>query len=75
MSGTHTYALLAVSNSAYCEIRRLLVEAGYAGVINAVGEIDMHGIALVRDRKGHDNLERNDLYDGPDPKIRRRHAL
>jgi len=46
---SHTYALLEVSSSAYDEIKRKLLDAGYGHAINAEGEIDMHGIALVKD--------------------------
>jgi len=72
---SYTYALLEVSAAAYCEIRRLLQEADHGDALDAsTGEIDMHGIALVR--KPNSRLQKLDrLYDGPDPKIRRRHAL
>ena len=47
---THTYALLEVSNATYQEVKRKLMDAGYAHAINSDGEIDMHGIALVVDK-------------------------
>ena len=47
---THTYALLEVSNAAYQEIKRKLVDAGYSHAIHSDGEIDMHGIALIIDK-------------------------
>lgn len=49
---TYTYALLEVSNAAYDEIYKLLLEAGYADQFHNKGDddiiIDMHGIALKR---------------------------
>ena len=47
---THTYALLEVSNATYQEVKRKLMDAGYAHAINSDGEIDMHGIALIVDK-------------------------
>jgi len=49
---THTYSVLAISQSAYDEIAHLLREAGYDHAFheNEDGHgtvIDMHGIALV----------------------------
>lgn len=44
---THTYALLPVSAAVHAEITARLRAAGYGGLINADGEIDMHGLALV----------------------------
>ncbi len=44
---THTYSTLAVSNAAYQEIKRKLLAANYGHAINAKGEIDMNGIALI----------------------------
>lgn len=46
---THTYAIAEVSQSAYNEIRAVLVEAGYQHAIHDnLGDevLDMHGIAL-----------------------------
>ena len=49
MSGiSHTYAVLEVSAAAYEEIAEKLREACYDEAINDEGEIDMHGIALVK---------------------------
>lgn len=45
---SHTYALLDVSPSSYEEIKAKLLEAGYSHAINDRGEIDMHGLALVK---------------------------
>jgi hypothetical protein len=45
---THTYALLEVSAAAYDEVASKLRACGYGSSINDEGEIDMHGIALVR---------------------------
>lgn len=47
ITGTHTYALLEVSNAAYEEIAAKLRAADYHHAFNE-GAIDMHGIALVR---------------------------
>ncbi len=47
MTSTHTYSTLAVSNAAYQEIKRKLIAANYGDAINAKGEIDMNGIALI----------------------------
>lgn len=47
---TYTYATLEVSSATWIEIASLLTEAGYI-CINDKGEIDMHGIALVRGMK------------------------
>jgi hypothetical protein len=41
---------LEVSAAAYTEITDKLIAAGYELAINADGEIDMHGIALVQAR-------------------------
>jgi hypothetical protein len=46
--GTHTYVTLTVSTTAYDEIAFLLRTAGYSHAFNEDGEIDMHGLALVR---------------------------
>jgi hypothetical protein len=48
MKATHTYVLLEVSGAAYDEIETKLRDACYEHVFNDKGEIDMHGIALVR---------------------------
>lgn len=48
---THTYATLVVSEAAYDEVARILTDAGYM-CINEEGEIDMHGIALVKKENG-----------------------
>lgn len=70
---THTYALLEVSDTAYCEVRRLMLEAGYEHALNDRGELDMHGIAIIR--RPNSRQRQQSLYDGPDPKIRRHRAL
>ncbi len=44
---THTYSTLAVSNAAYQEVKRKLLAAGEDARINAKGEIDMDGTALI----------------------------
>lgn len=48
MRSTYTYALLEVSPAAYDEVARLLRAVGYGDVIQPEGEIDMHGLALVK---------------------------
>lgn len=45
---THTYVTLDISPAAYDEIRAKLEEAGYQHAFMEGGEIDMHGLALVR---------------------------
>ena len=45
---THTYVLLEVSDACYEEIAKKLRDASYDRAINEIGEIDMHGIALVK---------------------------
>jgi len=45
---THTYALLEVSPAVYDEIAAKLREAGYEQAFGDNGELDMHGIAIVR---------------------------
>lgn len=45
---THTYVLLAISRSAYDEIRQALLAAGYDHAVDdADHAIDMHGIAVT----------------------------
>lgn len=53
MRATHTYALLEVSEEAYEEIKRKLLDAGYDQVITLFGEIDMMGIALIKAKEDH----------------------
>lgn len=45
---THTYVLLEVSAPAYDEIHAKLTEAGYQHAFSNTGEIDMHGIAVMK---------------------------
>lgn len=45
---THTYALLEISEAAYEEIAGKLREAGYGHAFGEDGEIDMHGIAVIK---------------------------
>jgi len=51
MSRTHTYtyALLALSELAYNEIKHKLKQAGYRDAISEEGELDMRGLALVKE--------------------------
>ena len=46
---THTYALLEVDFSTYDDVRERLLAVDYGHAISVEGEIDMHGIALVRE--------------------------
>lgn len=49
LGGTHTYAILPVSQSAFNEIRALLAQAQYEHAFHGHPEgevIDMHGIAV-----------------------------
>lgn len=48
MRTTHTYATLEVSPGTYDEIAQKLKAAGYGHAFNDRGEIDMHGLALVK---------------------------
>lgn len=48
MRQTHTYVTLELSDAAYDEIARKLREASYDHAFNAEGEIDMHGLAVVK---------------------------
>ena len=45
MRGTHTYAILEVSQAVYGEIHQKLADAGYQHAFHE-NKIDMHGIAL-----------------------------
>lgn len=51
---THTYATLEISEKAYDEITKLLMNAGYQHVFHPSDQgtviIDMHGIGLVTKR-------------------------
>lgn len=46
---THTYALLEVSDRCYDEVEARLKNVEYGHAISDEGEIDMHGIALVKE--------------------------
>lgn len=50
---SHTYALLEVSLETYNEIKRKFIQAGfpYTDLIKPSGEIEMHGVALVKEEK------------------------
>jgi len=48
---THTYVLMEVSKETYKEIYDKLMAADYVHAINDKGEMDMHGIALVKEEK------------------------
>lgn len=48
---THTYALLEVSAVAYDEIKQKLTDADYTHTFGSDGEIDMSGIALIREQE------------------------
>ena len=47
---TYTYAILKVSKETYDEIRQKLSEAKYDHAFDEEGIIDMHGIALEKDK-------------------------
>lgn len=69
---THTYALFEVSAAAYDEVASRLRECGYGSSINDEGEIDMHGIALVRAHvptsTQETTMSENDTRSPPEPK-------
>jgi hypothetical protein len=48
MRNTHTYVTLEISASAYDEIAAKLRAANYGHCFNSKGEIDMTGIAVVK---------------------------
>lgn len=48
LHSTYTYVLLEVSGAAYDEIAAKLRAAGYDHAFGDDGEINMHGLALVR---------------------------
>lgn len=48
MRQTHTYAVLDVSDTTYCEIAKKLRDAGYEQAFGPNGEIDMSGIAIAK---------------------------
>ena len=50
---THTYVLMEVSDEVYAEVERKLRDAGYDHAIDD-GELDMHGIALVKESENGD---------------------
>ena len=49
---TYSYVILEVSPSTYNEIAAKLHEAGYDHAFNDEGEIDLHGLALVKSAAG-----------------------
>lgn len=51
---THTYVTMEVSSSVYEEVLKKLIDAGYQYVIGENGELDMHGIALLKEPEGKD---------------------
>ncbi len=59
MSGTHTYALLPVSDEVYEEIEQKLRAAGYHHAFSREGHIDMHGLALGREKPAQTTGGRN----------------
>lgn len=74
-STTHTYSLLEVSESVYEEIKKKLLDADYGHAINASGEIDMHGIALIKQQSftgatmpiTRENIDNWFTYHAPSP--------
>jgi hypothetical protein len=53
MTYTYTYVLLEVSEQTYNEIEAKLKAASYDHAFNERGEIDMHGIALVKEQESN----------------------
>lgn len=51
MRSTHTHVELEVTGALYDEVREKLEAAGYEHAFGRDGEIDMHGIALIRQRQ------------------------
>lgn len=64
LNQTHTYVTLELSASAYDEIFKKMQAAEYDDAINAEGEIDMQGIAVVREMRIDDLLKRLDWAGG-----------
>jgi hypothetical protein len=48
--GTYTFVTLQISDVAYNEIEIALREVGYDHVFGDKGEINMHGLALIKKR-------------------------
>lgn len=48
MNVTHTYVLLELSAASYEEIKAKLLAACYEHAVNSAGELDMHGLAVVK---------------------------
>jgi hypothetical protein len=57
LRATHTYTLLEVSEQTYNEIATKLRAANYDHAFNEHDEIDMHGIALVKEQGSNPNEE------------------
>lgn len=65
LTATHTYVTMEVSSATYEEVARLLKEADYHHCFNDDGEIDMHGLALVK-KKYVDPRPKKPWSDWPD---------
>ena len=51
LTSTHTYVELELSDAAYEEIQQKLREASYDHAFMNDGAIDMHGLAVVREKR------------------------
>lgn len=75
---THTYVTLEISAVGYDEIAKKLRAADYGHCFNSVGEIDMSGIALVKEQpSGFRRLVESSGIDpdAPTPKRRNTYTL
>lgn len=62
---THTYVTLEISASGYDEIARKLRAADYGHCFNSAGEINMSGIALVRESESTSPVKIFQAFAGP----------
>lgn len=54
---TKTYALLAVSEPAYTEIRKRMIDAGYGIFIRKNGDVVMDGVAIETETQVIEKME------------------
>jgi hypothetical protein len=59
---THTYVTLEVSEMTYAEIAGKLRIAGYDHAFDCNGEIDMHGLALVKEAPRNPKAEPGEQF-------------
>ena len=59
---THTYVTLEVSEMTYAEIAEKLRVAGYDHAFDRNGEIDMHGLALVKEAPRNPEAEPGEQF-------------